>query len=135
MTAEPAESSILLVGRKLFNMSFDPTGKNITLMGLGRFGGGLGVARWLAHQGAIVTITDLLQANELSDSINQISQLIHSGSIILRLGEHIESDFKNCDMVIANPAIPKPWENSVIQSPEVSGNPGASPSPVILKKK
>ena len=97
-------------------MSFDLAGKNITVMGLGRFGGGVGVVRWLVENGAIVTITDLLQANELSDSIEQISSIINSGSVILRLGEHVESDFTNCDLVVANPAVPKPWENKFLQA-------------------
>ena len=33
--------------------------KRVTVMGLGRFGGGVGVARWLAGQGARVLVTDL----------------------------------------------------------------------------
>ena len=34
-------------------------GRRVTVMGLGRHGGGVAVARWLAEQGAIVTITDM----------------------------------------------------------------------------
>ena len=33
-------------------------GKRVTVMGLGTRGGGVGVARFLAEQGAIVTVTD-----------------------------------------------------------------------------
>lgn len=83
-------------------------------MGLGRFGGGVGVSRWLVDQGAKVTITDLLEESELADSLEQISDLVASGSVKLCLGEHIETDFTNCDLVIANPAIPKPWENKFL---------------------
>ncbi|MCH8825052.1 MAG: UDP-N-acetylmuramoyl-L-alanine--D-glutamate ligase [Planctomycetes bacterium] len=97
-------------------MRIDPTGKNITVMGLGRFGGGVGVSRWLVGQGAKVTITDLLAESELADSLEQISDLVEAGSIKLRLGEHIETDFTCCDLVIANPAVPKPWENKFLQA-------------------
>ena len=34
-------------------------GKKVTVMGLGVHGGGLGVARYCAEQGAVVTVTDL----------------------------------------------------------------------------
>ena len=33
-------------------------GKNVIVLGLGHFGGGLGAARWLLSQGARVTVTD-----------------------------------------------------------------------------
>ena len=38
----------------------------VTVMGLGHFGGGVGAARWLAEQGAAVTITDLATDDELA---------------------------------------------------------------------
>ena len=38
--------------------------KNVTVMGLGRFGGGLGVTRWLLDQGAKVLLTDLANEDE-----------------------------------------------------------------------
>ena len=33
--------------------------KRVLVVGLGRFGGGVGVTRWLAGQGAAVTVTAL----------------------------------------------------------------------------
>ena len=34
------------------------SGKAVTVVGLGRFGGGVGVTRWLCRQGAQVTVSD-----------------------------------------------------------------------------
>lgn len=72
-------------------------------MGLGLFGGGVGVAQFLARQGARVTITDLRNATELSSSIKQLEGL----PISYKLGGHSEEDFINGDMVVVNPAVPK----------------------------
>lgn len=72
-------------------------------MGLGLFGGGVGVAQFLARQGAHVTVTDLRNATELAPSIKQLEGL----PISYKLGGHSEEDFINIDMVIINPAVPK----------------------------
>ena len=66
----------------------DIAGKRVTVMGLGRFGGGVGVTRWLAAQGADVLVTDLDPADKLADSIAQVQNLIDSGSN-LTLGVNI----------------------------------------------
>jgi UDP-N-acetylmuramoylalanine--D-glutamate ligase len=42
-------------------------GRRATIMGLGHFGGGVAAARWLAQQGAIVTVTDLADKAALAD--------------------------------------------------------------------
>ena len=73
----------------------------VTVMGLGRFGGGLGVTRWLAHQGARVTVTDTACESELMDSLAQLADL----DVRLRLGGHHDADFENTDLVVVNPAI------------------------------
>ena len=72
-------------------------------MGLGLFGGGVGVARFLANQGARVTVTDLKGATELAASIKQLEGL----PISFKLGGHSEPDFAGADMVIINPAVPR----------------------------
>lgn len=100
-------------------------GKRITVMGLGRFGGGAGVVRWLCSQGARVLLTDLQSENDLADSLKDINDLIQSDLFTLRSGEHREEDFtsKHCDLVIANPAVPKPWENRYLLAAQNSGVP------------
>ena len=82
------------------------SGKNITVMGLGRFGGGLGAAKWLAAQGAQVLVTDLADEGKLKEPLKELKPQIDKGLITLRLGGHNVSDFTGCDMVVANPAVP-----------------------------
>lgn len=72
-------------------------------MGFGLFGGGVGVAQFLAKQGAHVTVTDLRNATELAPSVKQLEGL----PITYRLGGHCDEDFINADMIIVNPAVPK----------------------------
>ncbi len=99
----------------------DFTGKCVTVMGLGRFGGGLGVTRWLVAQGARVLVTDLQPAGKLTDLIESLSDLLAEGLVTLRLGEHREADFANCDLLIANPAVPRPWENAYLCAAREAG--------------
>ncbi|MBI1802586.1 MAG: UDP-N-acetylmuramoyl-L-alanine--D-glutamate ligase [Chloroflexi bacterium] len=71
-------------------------------MGLGVHGGGVGVARFLARQGAQVTVTDLKTADELDASLAALAGL----PIRYVLGEHREADVLASDLVIRNPAVP-----------------------------
>lgn len=98
-------------------------GKRVTVMGLGRFGGGASVTRWLAGRGASVLLTDIEPEEKLAASVAQISDLVKSGSVELRLGGHNVSDFTTCDMVVANPAVPRPWENRFLRAAWASGIP------------
>jgi UDP-N-acetylmuramoylalanine--D-glutamate ligase len=71
-------------------------------MGLGRHGGGVGVARWLAGEGALVTVTDTAGAESLGDSLAALraAPIAH-----YRLGEHHADDFSSADLVVVNPAV------------------------------
>jgi UDP-N-acetylmuramoylalanine--D-glutamate ligase len=77
--------------------------KRVLVMGLGVHGGGIGVARFLAARGAVVTVSDLKTAEQLSDSIAQLEGL----PIRYVLGEHRESDVLGSDMIVRNPAVPR----------------------------
>lgn len=99
----------------------DFAGKRVTVMGLGRFGGGIGVTRWLCEQGADVVVTDRDSATDLADSIAHIQDLIDLGQVELRLGEHNVSDFTSTDLVVANAAVPKPWENRFLRAAQAAG--------------
>ncbi len=79
--------------------------RKITVMGLGRFGGGIGVARFLAEQGARVLVTDQESAEALAASVARIADLVACGAVQLRLGEHRMEDFASADMVVASPAV------------------------------
>ena len=85
------------------NFSYDFVGKKVLVMGLGRFGGGVDVATFVAEKGANVIVTDLASTNQLESSINELRDF---SNIEFHLGCHDESDFKNADIVIANPAVP-----------------------------
>lgn len=71
-------------------------------MGLGRFGGGAGAARYLVNCGARVTVTDLQDPQQLAESIAALDGL----PIVWQLGGHREDDFRQADLVVVNPAVP-----------------------------
>ena len=76
-------------------------------MGLGRFGGGVGVTRWLVHQGARVTVSDAAAAEALRHSLEELRGL----DVTLHLGGHEQRDFAEADVVVVNPAVREdsPW--------------------------
>jgi UDP-N-acetylmuramoylalanine--D-glutamate ligase len=113
---------------------FDFAGRRITVMGLGRFGGGLGVTRWLASQGADVLLTDVDSAGNLAGPLSQLRDLIDTGAVALRLGEHNVSDFTTCDLVIANPAVPRPWENRFLRAARAAGVPVRTEIGVVIER-
>jgi UDP-N-acetylmuramoylalanine--D-glutamate ligase len=78
-------------------------GRRVTVMGLGLFGGGLGVTRFLVRSGARVTVTDSKSETELRESVEQLRPL----PVTLKLGGHDERDFREADLVIVNPAVPE----------------------------
>ncbi len=81
-------------------------GKKIVIFGLGLYENGSGVssALFFAKQKANVLVTDLRSKDELKKQINRLKRY---KNIRYSLGGHKEGDFKNCDLVIKNPAIPK----------------------------
>ena len=83
-------------------------GKRVTVMGLGQFGGGVGVTRFLVGRGAQVTLTDIDPAEKLADSLGLLAREIADGRVRCVLGGHREEDFTQADFVVANPAVPKP---------------------------
>jgi UDP-N-acetylmuramoylalanine--D-glutamate ligase len=101
----------------------DFAGRRITVMGLGRFGGGAGVTRFLVNRGARVLVTDLADRSKLDGSLASIDDLIDSGLVTLRLGQHVMSDFTACDLVVANPAVPRPWSNPYLAAAAEAGVP------------
>src|SRR4051812_43925747 len=81
----------------------DVRNKRVTVVGLGRFGGGIGVTRWLVEQGAArVLVTDKDSAEKLADSVKALEGL----PIERRLGEHREEFSTSADLVVPPPAVP-----------------------------
>jgi UDP-N-acetylmuramoylalanine--D-glutamate ligase len=83
------------------DLSRDWTGRRVTVMGLGLFGGGATVARAFARRGARVTVTDLRSAEVLEPSLRALAGL----PLELVLGEHRAADFTGAELVVANPAV------------------------------
>ncbi|MDP6959547.1 MAG: UDP-N-acetylmuramoyl-L-alanine--D-glutamate ligase, partial [Planctomycetota bacterium] len=83
------------------------SGARVTVMGLGLFGGGVGVTRYLARRGAQVTVTDLRNEEQLAESIESLKDV----PVAFHLGEHVEEDFCDADFVVVNPAVSEssPW--------------------------
>jgi UDP-N-acetylmuramoylalanine--D-glutamate ligase len=79
--------------------------KNIVVMGLGVFGGGVASAKFCAKHGAKVLVTDLRDETTLAESLKQFTKK-ERDMITFVLGEHRGDDFKNADVVIVNPGVP-----------------------------
>ena len=77
-------------------------GRRVTVVGLGRFGGGVGAVRWLARAGAKITISDKAPAESLAESV----AAIEGCGATLHLGGHREADFLEADCLVVSPAIP-----------------------------
>ncbi len=91
-------------------------------MGLGRFGGGVGVTRYLCSRGAHVLVTDREPTDKLAQSVGRLRDLIDAGRVTLRLGEHREEDFRAADLVVVNPAV-DPRGNTYLQAAIAAGVP------------
>ena len=89
-------------------------GSNICVMGLGRFGGGLGVTRWLADRGARVLVSDLEPAERLADPLEQLKPLMRDGKVRVVHGPHEPGLLENIETLVVNPAVPTPWVNPFI---------------------
>jgi len=78
-------------------------GKRVLVMGLGVHGGGLGVVRFLLERGAQVTVTDLRQPQDLSATLAALA----GAPVTYVLGEHRMADFRQAEIVVRNPAVPR----------------------------
>ena len=72
-------------------------------MGLGRHGGGVAAARWLAREGALVTVTDLADADSLTASRRRIGR--RADRPRWTFGRHDERDFADAEAIVVNPAV------------------------------
>ena len=97
-------------------------------MGLGRFGGGVGVTRFLAERGADVLVTDTLSAEDLRGSLDRLADL---PGVRYRLGEHREEDFTAAALVVVNPAVPP--GNRFVQAARAAGVPLTSEIRLLVR--
>jgi UDP-N-acetylmuramoylalanine--D-glutamate ligase len=75
--------------------------RRLVVMGLGRFGGGIGVTRFLVSRGARVLVTDRAGEDTLRGSLDKLADL----PIEYRLGEHRDSDLDGADLLVISPAV------------------------------
>lgn len=76
--------------------------KNILIVGLGTYGGGVGAAAFFARAEAHVTVTDLKTKKELAQSLKVLKKY---KNIRYVLGRHRKSDFQRTDLIIKNPGV------------------------------
>lgn len=91
-------------------------GMHATVMGLGRFGGGVAATRFLAQRGAKVTVTDLRSADQLGDSLAALQDVPVAR---MALGGHPDDVLENCQLLVVNPAVPP--EHSLVISARSRG--------------
>ncbi len=77
--------------------------KNVTVMGLGLLGRGVGDALYLAECGAEVIVTDLKTAEELAPSVALLSTF---SNVSFTLGEHRLVDFEKRDFILVAAGVP-----------------------------
>lgn len=84
-------------------------GKRVLVVGFGL--SGVSVAKYMAKQGARVTVTDMKQKSELTDSVNACADL----KIEYELGRHNNKTFLSSELIVVSPGVPmnlKPLEEA-----------------------
>lgn len=84
-------------------------GKRVLVVGFGL--SGVAVAKYMSRQGAKVTVTDMKQRNELTESINACEEL----KIEYELGKHVNKTFHTAELIVVSPGVPlniKPLEEA-----------------------
>ncbi len=92
-------------------------GKRVLIVGFGR--SGVAVAKYMVKQGAKVTVTDLKQKSELTESVNACGEL----KIEYELGRHNNKTFHTAELIVVSPGVPlniKPLEEARAQGVPVT---------------
>ena len=88
---------------------YDPSmHRQVLVVGLGHFGGGVSVTQFLVEQGSQVTVTDRAAETMLGEALKELAGL----EIAYRLGGHERADFEEADLIVMNPAVApnaQPW--------------------------
>lgn len=106
----------------------DLAGLPVTVMGLGLFGGGVAVSRWLVARGARVTVTDLRTPEELAPAVRALEGV----DLRFVLGEHRREDFTSAALVVANPAVSP--RNPHLEAARAAGVPVTSETELFLAR-
>ena len=84
-------------------------GKKVLVVGFGV--SGVSVAKYMTKQGAKVTVTDMKQKSELSESVNACADL----KLEYELGKHNPATFLSSELIVVSPGVPqntKPLEDA-----------------------
>lgn len=81
------------------------------VMGLGRFGGGLGVTRALLESGARVTLNDRSSEEQLHGPLQELGT---HPALRVEVGGHRNELLEGVDLLVVNPAVPIPWANPMV---------------------
>ncbi len=93
-------------------------GKNVTQLGLGLLGRGIGDAEFLSRFGANLIVTDLKTETELAESLVRLKHCLH---ITFHLGGHRNEDFVGRDFILK--AAGAPFDSPFIAQARQSGIP------------
>ena len=93
----------------------------VVVMGLGRFGGGVGLTRWLVESGANVVVSDPADRETLSDSLAKLNNLMDTGRLEIVHGPHEPTLLDEAQMLVVNPAVPMPWTSPFILEAQSRG--------------
>ena len=93
-------------------------GSRVLVMGLGRFGGGLGVTRYMLTQGAGVLLNDRDSADALAEPLQQLGT--HPDLRVV-FGSHDEALLDGIDTLVVNPAVPHPWDHPFVVAAQRRG--------------
>jgi UDP-N-acetylmuramoylalanine--D-glutamate ligase len=93
-------------------------GRRVLVVGLGRRGGGEGVVRYLASQGAVLTVADAASEDALAEPLGRLADL---DGITYELGSPAPPDPAGFDLVVRNPAVPH--EAPVLRAARAAGVP------------
>ena len=107
--------------------------QRITVMGLGRFGGGEGLVQWLLSEGAHVLVADLADEATLQPALDRIEAAAHRRPLV-HAGPHDVRDFTNTDLVVVNPAVAQPWSNSFLKAARDSAVPCTTAMRLLLER-
>ena len=91
-------------------------GQRILVVGMGR--SGLSVARWLAKEGARVTVSEVKAEKELDKALVDD---MRSRGIVVETGGHREESFLSADLIVPSPGVP--LDMGPLQAAEQKGVP------------
>ena len=79
-------------------------GKHVLVLGLGLHGGALGNIRWLASQGARITVSDIKTKEQLDATLQKLSNIPDISYIF---GTQDNINISDVDFFLRNPAVPR----------------------------